>query len=141
MGTITFVAWLYVAAICGFVIGAGDAYRWYEFWNDGQYGTMESADPVIARALKHGDPTSAIPADVTYVTAAGPVPVRGKYLPVEIAKRLNTGEKVPVRFSGGEGCSLKSRSRWRPAGAAQLQIGHLQCHAPIVALSNRARFD
>ena len=98
MGRVSFVAWLYVAALSGFVIGADDAYRWYEFWSDGQYGTMESADPMIARSLNYGDPTVAMPADVTYITAAGPVLVRGKYLPAEIAKRLDNGEKVPVYF-------------------------------------------
>ena len=98
MGKVRFVAWLYLAALSGFVIGADDAYRWNEFWSAGQYGMMESSDPTIARSLKFSDPTVAIPADVTYITAAGPVLVRGKHLPAEIAKRLNNGEKVPVHF-------------------------------------------
>lgn len=93
----TFVAFLYLTAAAGLLLGGGALYERLQFDFGSQTGTMRGADPQIARIAKFA-PGSPMRADVTYVTAAGVVSVRGKNLGADDVKALARGEGIPVRF-------------------------------------------
>lgn len=93
----TFVAFLYLMAGAGLLLGGGALYHRLQFDFGSQTGTMLSTDPGIARAAKFA-PGTTVRANVTYTTASGVVTVRDKFVGADDVQILARGEGVPVRF-------------------------------------------
>lgn len=101
MNKLLFVAWLFVFAGCGLVVGGINFYEVFRFWNDGQSGVMISSDRILERAVKY-ETYITMPMDVTYLTPQGSVFVSQKFVPGAIVKRLGEGQQIPVRFLKSE---------------------------------------
>jgi len=98
---ISFVASLYVAALCCLVLAGIGSYATFQFWSDGESALVESSDPVVQRYVKHGQ-TGLVPVDVTYVTPAGRIDVPAKFFDQKDIQRLADGEPIRIRFLKSE---------------------------------------
>jgi hypothetical protein len=91
-----FVVLLYaMGAIC-LLIGAGDLYEASRFWLHGARGYVECTDPDLANAIKNDLVSPRV--DVSYVTPTGRVEVAQMGLSADEARRLATGQRIPVLF-------------------------------------------
>lgn len=93
----SFVAGLFVLALCALVAGGISLYENIDFWLNGQAATMELTDP-DKKVVQYSDVLSTRNLDVTYVSEAGRVDVPQKAVPKEVAERLVAGEKIPVTY-------------------------------------------
>ena len=93
----SFVAGLFVLALCALVAGGISLYENIDFWLNGQAATMELTDP-DKKVVQYSDVLSTRNLDVTYMSEAGRVDVPQKAVPKEVAERLVAGEKIPVTY-------------------------------------------
>ena len=93
----SFVAGLFVLALCALVAGGISLYENIDFWLNGQAATMELTDP-DKKVVQYSDVLSTRILDVTYMSEAGRVDVPQKAVPKEVAERLVAGEKIPVTY-------------------------------------------
>lgn len=97
MRGISFVASLYVGALCC-LLGAGIELRSkYEFWSDGESAVVETSDPLLQRYIKYQQ-TGLASLDVTFVTASGRIDVPAKIFGQDDMKRLAAGQPIHIRF-------------------------------------------
>ena len=94
---IAYVAMLFVGAGACLLIAAIPIYEIYGFWSDGAEGEMVSSDPTIKKAAKYNI-KGPLYANVTYVTASGPIEVANKHIRGGDIKRLSAGGRVPIKF-------------------------------------------
>lgn len=93
----SFVAGLFVLALCALVAGGISLYENIDFWLNGQAATMELTD-ADKKVVQYSDVLSTRNLDVTYMSEAGRVDVPQKAVPKEVAERLVAGEKIPVTY-------------------------------------------
>lgn len=93
----SFVAGLFVLALCGLVAGGISLYENIDFWRNGQAATMELTDP-DKKVVSFKDVLSTRTLDVTYVSEVGRVDVPQKAVPNEVAERLIAGQKIPITY-------------------------------------------
>lgn len=94
---ISFVASLYVGALCC-LVGAGiELYSKYQFWSDGESAVVETSDPVVQRYVKYHQ-TGLTSLDVTFVTPSGRIDVPDKIFSQDDVQRLATGQPIHIRF-------------------------------------------
>lgn len=93
----SFVAGLFVIALCAFVAGGISLYKNVDVWLHAQTATMELTDP-DKKVVSYSDVLSTRTLDVTYVSDAGEVVVPQKVVPDKIAERLVAGERIPITY-------------------------------------------
>lgn len=93
----SFVAGLFVMALCGFVVAAGDVYKVVDFRLHSQQATMELADP-DKKVVMYEDVLNTRTLDVRYVSSEADVIVPQKVVSTEIMNRLVAGEKISITY-------------------------------------------
>ncbi len=128
-----FVASLFVAAACCLFVGGLNLYQVVRYWNDGDSGLMQSADPALALVAKH-KLYSARYLDVTYVTPSGSVAVPRRPLPGDLVRRLSEGESIPVRFLRSDPLTARFDGDGPDSPWGWLIVGILLAAASLFAL-------
>jgi len=126
MRSITYVATLFVAAICCFLLGGVALSERIQFWSDGQTGVMVGDDSLIQRAAALGQ-SGPLLADVKYITSSQEIRVPKKPLPDSFVKRLAAGERIPVAFlqSNPQRANFDNEALANPWGWLALGVGLL----------------
>jgi len=93
----SFVAGLFVIALCALVVGAGDVYKVIDFRLHSQEATMELANP-DQKIVMYEDVLDRRSLDVKYVSSEGEVLVPQKVVSTEVMNRLVAGEKVRITY-------------------------------------------
>lgn len=93
----SFVAGLFVVALCALTVGGINLYDNIDVWLHGQQATMELADP-NKKVVPYADVLNTRTLDVKYISNEGEVIVPRKVISEEIAKRLVAGDKIPVTY-------------------------------------------
>lgn len=94
---LSFVAGLYVIALCALTVGGLNLYEHIDVRLHGQEAMMELADP-DKKIVQYEDALNFRALDVRYVDNAGSIVVPNKMLDKAVAERLIAGEKIPVTY-------------------------------------------
>ena len=93
----SFVAGLFVLALCALVAGGISLYQNIDFWRNGQTATMKLTDP-DKKVVSYSDVLSTRTLDVTYVSEAGLLDMPQKAVPSAVAERLIAGEEISITY-------------------------------------------
>jgi hypothetical protein len=97
MRRIEFIAAMFCLALAGLLVGGMNLYERLEFSYFGRSAHMELADPAKKRALVANDQSLQL-MDVKYVGPDGTVLVPAKRIWGDAAKRVGSGERVPITY-------------------------------------------
>lgn len=93
----SFVAGLFVMALCGFVAGGIGLYQHVDYRLHAQQADMMLADP-DQKVIQLDDVMSYRTLDVRYVSEAGEVVVPQKSVPKDMADRLAGGDRIAITY-------------------------------------------
>lgn len=93
----SFIAGLFVIALCAFVAGGINFYEYIDYRRHNQPATMELADP-DKNVVLFDDVLDTRTLDVKYVSPAGEILVPQKLLSLADAERLVAGEKISIIY-------------------------------------------
>lgn len=129
----SFVAGLFVIALCAFTIGGIDLYGNIDVQRNGQQAMMELANP-DQEVTSYSDVLSVRTLDVKYVSGAGEVVVPQKAVPVEIEERLLAGEQIPITYMTNNRQRILYENHQLPNPWLWLGIGLIAFAVAIYAL-------
>ena len=134
----SFVAGLFVLAICALLAGGIDLYKNIDVWLHGEKATMELADP-NQKIVPFSDVLSTRTLDVRYVSDAGSVVVPQKVVPKDVADKLSGGEKIPITFLTNNPKRVFYQYQRPPNPWVWLVVGFVMLAIAIYALKLRKR--
>jgi len=134
----SFVAGLFVLALCGFTVGGIDLYRNIDVRRHSQQATMELADP-NKEVVQYEDVLTTRTLDVKYVSNEGEVIVPQKVVSRENAERLLAGEKIPITYLTNNHQRVLYQSHKLPNPWVWLTVGLIALATAVYALKLRKR--
>jgi len=134
----SFVAGLFVMALCGFVAGGIGVYKVLEFQFNSQPATMQLADP-DQKIITFDDSVGIRTIDVAYVSDAGNVIVPNKVVRNDIAERLFAGEGLSVTYLTNRPERVFYYGQRPPIPWGWLIVGFIALATAIFALRLRKR--
>ena len=137
-GKNTFVAGLFVFALCAFTIAGIELYQRFDIKQHSQPATMALADP-DQKVVLYDDAIRTRTLDVRYSSDAGEVIVRQKAVPEEVTRRLAAGESIPVTYLTNNHHRVFYRVPDPPVPWAWLIVGVVTLATAIFALKLRKR--
>ena len=132
MSKFTFVAFLYLFAAIGLLLGGAELFSKVWFDLNAERAVMKSTDPVLARTAKY-NPTGGAHADVDYETSHGTVPVHDLYISAEQLHKLARGEGIPIRYMKRNPLRHMEAEEELPSGIGWLILGFVASGVAVFA--------
>ena len=134
----SFIAGLFVLALCGFTAGGLSLYERFDVWRNGQDAQMSLARP-DQKLPDYDDGMGFRVLDVQYVSSAGTVVVPNKSVLVPVAERLVDGQSIPITYMTNNPSRIMYSNYEAPNPWGWLVAGFVSLGVAIYALRLRKR--
>ena len=134
----SFIAGLFVLALCGFVAGGLSLYEHFDVWRNGQDAEMSLAHP-DQKLPDYDDGLRIRVLDVQYVSSAGTVAMPNKSVSIPIAERLVDGQRIPITYMSNNPSRVMYSNYELPNPWGWLAAGVISLVIALYALRLRKR--